>query len=97
VSAVRRVTSLDRAKVRAEFERRFVVERMARDYLAIYQENSCPRAELQRVRAPQNRNEPWHAMPRLAAERTPSTAMLLPTFGEASEAVATKEKLELFE
>jgi glycosyltransferase involved in cell wall biosynthesis len=34
--AARRVASLDRAKVRAEFERRFTVERMARDYLGIY-------------------------------------------------------------
>jgi hypothetical protein len=34
--AVRRIVSLDRAKVRAEFERRFTVERMARDYLEIY-------------------------------------------------------------
>jgi glycosyltransferase involved in cell wall biosynthesis len=33
VAAVRRVTSLDRAKVRAAFERRFTVERMAHDYL----------------------------------------------------------------
>ena len=36
VTAVRRVASLDRAKVRAQFERRFTVERMARDYLDIY-------------------------------------------------------------
>src|SRR5947208_388712 len=34
--AVRRIASLDRAKVRAEFERRFTVERMARDYVEIY-------------------------------------------------------------
>jgi glycosyltransferase involved in cell wall biosynthesis len=34
--AVRRVASLDRAKVRAEFEGRFTVERMAGDYLQIY-------------------------------------------------------------
>jgi glycosyltransferase involved in cell wall biosynthesis len=36
VAAVRRVTSLDRAKVRAAFERQFTVERMAHDYLEIY-------------------------------------------------------------
>jgi Glycosyl transferases group 1 len=34
--AVARIASLDRAKVRAEFERRFTVERMARDYVEIY-------------------------------------------------------------
>lgn len=36
VSAIPRVTSLDRAAVRAAFERRFSVERMTKDYLAIY-------------------------------------------------------------
>jgi glycosyltransferase involved in cell wall biosynthesis len=36
VAAVRHVANLDRAKVRAEFERRFTAERMARDYLGIY-------------------------------------------------------------
>ncbi len=38
VAAVRRVALLDRGRVRAEFERRFTAERMARDYLNIYQE-----------------------------------------------------------
>jgi glycosyltransferase involved in cell wall biosynthesis len=37
VAAVSRVAHLDRAKVRAEFERRFTAERMACDYVAIYQ------------------------------------------------------------
>jgi glycosyltransferase involved in cell wall biosynthesis len=36
VTAVPRVASLDRARVRAAFESRFTVERMARDYLTIY-------------------------------------------------------------
>ena len=36
-AAVPRVSHLDRAKVRAEFERRFTAERMARDYVGIYQ------------------------------------------------------------
>jgi hypothetical protein len=36
VTAVRRIASLDRAKVRAEFERDFTAERMASNYLAIY-------------------------------------------------------------
>jgi glycosyltransferase involved in cell wall biosynthesis len=38
VTVVRRIASLDRAKVRVEFERHFTAERMAGDYLAIYQE-----------------------------------------------------------
>jgi glycosyltransferase involved in cell wall biosynthesis len=36
VAAVRQVVNLDRAKVRAEFARRFTAERMARDYVGIY-------------------------------------------------------------
>lgn len=35
-AAVERAMAMDRAVVRAAFERRFTVERMARDYLAIY-------------------------------------------------------------
>jgi glycosyltransferase involved in cell wall biosynthesis len=38
VKAVRRIASLDRAKVRAECERDFTAERMAGDYLEIYEE-----------------------------------------------------------
>jgi glycosyltransferase involved in cell wall biosynthesis len=38
VAAVEKVQSLDRAAVRAAFERRFTVERMALDYLKIYRE-----------------------------------------------------------
>jgi glycosyltransferase involved in cell wall biosynthesis len=37
VAAVGRIPSLDRAQVRAAFERRFTVERMARDYVNLYQ------------------------------------------------------------
>ncbi len=36
VAAVERVAGLDRARVRARFEERFSVERMARDYLRVY-------------------------------------------------------------
>ena len=36
VAAVHRVAELDRAKVRAAFERRFTIERMAKDYVDIY-------------------------------------------------------------
>jgi glycosyltransferase involved in cell wall biosynthesis len=37
VAAVRRVPDLNRVKVRAAFERRFTAERMARDYVDIYE------------------------------------------------------------
>jgi hypothetical protein len=36
VAAVNRLSELDRREVRAVFESRFTVDRMARDYLAIY-------------------------------------------------------------
>jgi len=38
VAAVQQVVSLDRRRVRQTFERRFSVKRMARDYLAIYED-----------------------------------------------------------
>jgi len=41
VTAVRRIGSLDRAKIRADFEQHFTVERMARDYLDIYQQRTA--------------------------------------------------------
>jgi glycosyltransferase involved in cell wall biosynthesis len=50
VAAVRRVATLDRAKIRAEFERRFTVERMAREYLEIYQMLSTAPAESALIR-----------------------------------------------
>jgi glycosyltransferase involved in cell wall biosynthesis len=37
VEATRRIATLNRAKVRAQFERRFTAERMAHDYLEIYE------------------------------------------------------------
>lgn len=37
VAAVQQIENLDRVQVRAEFERRFTAERMARDYIDIYQ------------------------------------------------------------
>jgi glycosyltransferase involved in cell wall biosynthesis len=42
VAAVGRVAALDRGVVRARFEQRFTVERMARDYLAIYGASMSP-------------------------------------------------------
>jgi hypothetical protein len=36
VEAVRRIGTLDRARIRGEFERRFTAQRMARNYLTLY-------------------------------------------------------------
>jgi glycosyltransferase involved in cell wall biosynthesis len=38
VEAVRRIGTLDRAGVRAAFERRFTVEHMARQYVELYRQ-----------------------------------------------------------
>jgi glycosyltransferase involved in cell wall biosynthesis len=38
VAAVKSVGAIDRRAVRAEFERRFTADRMAQDYVALYQE-----------------------------------------------------------
>jgi hypothetical protein len=53
VAAVKRIASLDRRKVRAAFEQHFTAERMARDYVAIYQAITAPMAEqhLRSIRA----------------------------------------------
>jgi glycosyltransferase involved in cell wall biosynthesis len=50
VAAVRRAVTLDRAMIRAAFERRFTVERMAREYLEIYQNLAAARAKSALVR-----------------------------------------------
>jgi glycosyltransferase involved in cell wall biosynthesis len=50
VAAVRRVATLDRAKIRAEFERRFTAERMAHGYLEIYQGVAAARTKSALVR-----------------------------------------------
>jgi glycosyltransferase involved in cell wall biosynthesis len=48
VAAVSSLDKLDRSKIRARFESRFVAERMALDYLAIY--SGLPRARPEAVR-----------------------------------------------
>ena len=50
VAAVRRAAMLDRAQVRAVFERRFTVERMAMDYLSIYRGLPGVRRDAARLR-----------------------------------------------
>ena len=54
VAAVARLATLDRVGVRAEFEHRFTVERMARDYLGIYETLAASRRTQQRVAAKSN-------------------------------------------
>jgi glycosyltransferase involved in cell wall biosynthesis len=50
VQAVLRIASLDRARVRAEFERRFTAERMARNYVKIYRQLTSTHAAAGRDR-----------------------------------------------
>jgi glycosyltransferase involved in cell wall biosynthesis len=50
VAAVDKLDSLDRRKVRAVFEHRFTVERMARDYEAIYRGLPGVRTDAARLR-----------------------------------------------
>ena len=51
VAAVRRVRSLDRRETRGCFEARFTAERMAREYLSIYQSLPGVRSRSRRLRA----------------------------------------------
>jgi glycosyltransferase involved in cell wall biosynthesis len=50
VTAVRRLASLNRANVRAEFERRFTCQRMAREYVEIYKALAATPAETDMIR-----------------------------------------------
>ena len=65
VTAVRRIASLDRAKIRAEFERCFTAERMARDYLNVYQQHTSQLSRPERARA-LNGSRVTHTYPVLA-------------------------------
>jgi glycosyltransferase involved in cell wall biosynthesis len=50
VIAVQRLAGLDRRRVRAEFEQRFTVERMTREYIQIYRELAGVRTEAAHLR-----------------------------------------------
>ena len=52
-AAVTRVTKLSRAKVRARFDERFAIERVAEDYLNIYRALPGVRRVTRRIAAPQ--------------------------------------------
>jgi glycosyltransferase involved in cell wall biosynthesis len=67
VAAVRRVADLDRAKIRAEFERRFTAERMACDYLDIYQEIGTVHTSSMPARTFNGSGRTLHAVQGLAA------------------------------
>ena len=62
VRAVQRIVTLDRARVRAAFERRFTVDRMARDYVQIYRELAPARAKSERVRTLNGREKALHTV-----------------------------------
>jgi len=51
-AAVARLAELDRAKVRARFEERFSIERVAKDYLKVYQALPGVRNQIHRAPAP---------------------------------------------
>jgi glycosyltransferase involved in cell wall biosynthesis len=73
VSAVKRTASLNRARVRAAFERRFSAERMARDYLHIYQTLTASQAGRARGRkiSRTHASLTTKQAPRLIATHTP--------------------------
>ena len=71
VAAVPRITPLDRAKVRASFERRFTAERMAGDYLKIYELACSKSVQIPRLRG---REKSLQAVPGLAVELAPTRA-----------------------
>ena len=54
-AAVTSLTRLSRANVRARFEERFAIERVAEDYLALYHALSGVRSVTRRIPAPQRR------------------------------------------
>ena len=62
VRAVQRIVTLDRARVRAAFERRFTVDRMARDYVQIYRVLAPARAKSERVRTLNGREKALHTV-----------------------------------
>ena len=62
VAAVARIDTLSRARTRAGFERRFTVERMARDYLAIYRALARVRMEAAHLRRLQGGVPSLHAV-----------------------------------
>jgi glycosyltransferase involved in cell wall biosynthesis len=61
VEAVARIDTLSRTETRKRFERRFTVQRMARDYIEIYHELTGVRLEPAHLRRPNGADLPLHA------------------------------------
>jgi glycosyltransferase involved in cell wall biosynthesis len=61
VAAIQQAANLDRAKVRAEFERRFTAERMARDYVDIYRRLLSARTEPRQLTSSSEKHRQWNA------------------------------------
>jgi glycosyltransferase involved in cell wall biosynthesis len=67
-AAARRITEVNRAAVRAEFERRFTVEHMARGYLEIYRELTAAATEPTRARKVNGKYESQHSVNGIAVK-----------------------------
>jgi hypothetical protein len=76
VTAVGRIATLDRAKVRAQFERRFTAERMARGYLDIYRKLLSARSTSAHVGTFNGTREGWRAAQPLAPDPMDSDVAL---------------------
>jgi glycosyltransferase involved in cell wall biosynthesis len=64
VAAVCRIQNVDRVRVRAEFERRFTAERMARDYVGMYRRVLAPRSRPAKPAALNGAYTGWQALRR---------------------------------
>ena len=86
VAAVARVTKLNRAKVRARFDERFAIERVAEDYLKVYRALPGVRREIRRVTAI---HQPQIARPGAPLSLEPSLLPRLQPIG-AAQAMPTE-------
>jgi hypothetical protein len=78
-TAVQQLASLDRAKVRADFERRVTAERMAGDYLEIYRELTAVRATSTRAHRFNGKEAPLPTAASLAVATKASRPVLANT------------------
>jgi len=76
VTAVGRAIHLDRAKVRAEFDRRFTAERMARDYVNIYSKLVSKRSRSVQLEMLNQRRQEWYEVRSSPARRLKSDLVL---------------------
>jgi glycosyltransferase involved in cell wall biosynthesis len=68
VAAAARIGELDRARVRAQFERRFTVERMAQGYVSLYRTLTAARREPAPLRVSKSRDTASRVAPRLGRQ-----------------------------